>query len=139
MSSKNENENAEVVELGMVGLRRKSGQNWQAADLCFDNELYDSAASRYYYSTFQAVLYSHRALPIAGADIPGGRGPKHSRVEKAVGMIGKDGRKARRDYGRLLVLRETADYDPEPVGKEVLELLKPLAERIRNFFLSRVA
>ncbi|MFW5803038.1 MAG: HEPN domain-containing protein [Verrucomicrobiota bacterium] len=121
----------------MDGLRRKSDENWQASEKCFVNGLFNAAASRLYYSVFQAVRYSDamKALP---APIPKDSSPKHHAAELAVGSCGQDVRSAKRHFSELLILRETADYDPEPVEAEELQPHFDRAQRIRSFFIGRV-
>ena len=48
----------------MNGLRHKSDENWRAAETCFENGMVNAAASRLYYSVFQAVRYSDAVKPL---------------------------------------------------------------------------
>lgn len=122
----------------MKGLRQKSDENWRAAKACFEDGMINAAASRLYYSVFQAVRYSDavRALPVR---IPKDSPPKHHAAERAVGSCGTDSRRAKRHFAKLLDLRETADYDPEPVQGEQLQPCFETARRIRSFFIARAA
>ena len=122
----------------MNGLRQKSEQNWQAGELCFGREMFDAAASRFYYATFQAVYRYFCMHPATCIDIPTpANQSKHIQVERGVASFEKDIARARRNFKRMKSLRVTADYDPEPVNKKKLFDTKKEADKVRKFFLSR--
>ena len=120
------------------GLLQKSQENWEAASLCLSQGLWNAAASRFYYSVFQAILLSATRKPVPGISVPSDSSAKHGLMERVVGAIGKDARRAKRSYGRLLALREKADYKPEPVARAEIEMVLQDAKSIRQFFLNRL-
>lgn len=124
-------------EPALKGLRHKSEQNWLAAEACRKERLYDAAASRLYYSVFQAVYLSAKAKRVPGVDIPERKdqGSKHSAMITFVKVVG--GSTQRRVYLELRALRETADYEPEPVEQAKYEALVQGAAEIRDCYLRR--
>jgi len=121
------------------GLRLKSEKNWQVGCLCLEHGYIDAAANRLYYAVFQAVLLSVKAKQVSNtiAVRDNDTSSKHTIMRRAVGAEGIGRRNASRQFGRLQSLRETADYDPEPVQEEELRGLISYAQGIKRFWLQR--
>ncbi len=112
-----------------VGVKAKARENLEAARRLLAIGLLNAAASRLYYSVFQAavrVLLRRSGLPAAAQG--GARAWSHGRVENSVAGI----RGQREDgvlFEELRALRERANYDRESLTKWEIDRCWPDAER----------
>ncbi len=110
-------------------VKAKALQNLRAGNLLFDRGLYDAAASRYYYAMFQASVHvlESRGVP-PGSAVPDTQRWRHRTVRARVAEVrGRPGDE--RLYEEIRLLRETADYNPDPVGHRAVESCRREVER----------
>lgn len=112
-------------------MRDKSDENWHVGNKCLENGDLNAAASRIYYSVFQAVLGWARAKK-------GFSGEKG--VHSAMSRLMKEGKRDNiytRTFTELLGLRVTADYHPETPTVEAIEELLPIGQKIRDHHIKK--
>src|SRR5262245_21683353 len=116
--------------------RTKSQENWTAANRCLnDIPLPNAAATRFYYSLFQAARYW---ADKAGCVSIGDRfDDVHATMANAVGNnAGPRGRELRSTMNDVYDLRIRADYKPEAlIADDLDEALRGRAKAARDFFL----
>ena len=114
---------------GRKGVKAKALENLEAARRLRGLGLLNAAASRLYYSVFQAAVHVLSRRGGSPADVKrGARNWSHGRVENLVPTIrgqSEDGVLFR----ELRALRERADYDLEPLTKRELDRCWPDVDR----------
>ncbi|HET6203495.1 MAG TPA: HEPN domain-containing protein [Planctomycetota bacterium] len=110
-------------------MKAKALQNLRAGALLFDRGLYDAAASRYYYAVFQACVHALEGRGLTpGTTIPGARRWDHPTVRVRAAAV-RDRPEDERFFEDLRLLRERADYNPEPIGHGAVESCRREVER----------
>lgn len=113
-------------------MKDKSDENWGVGCRCLEEGNCNSAASRLYYSAFQAVLRyarkreSYKRMQSRSV---------HADMAEVVGRVGVASKYFGRRFIDLKALRETADYEPDTPPKEEIEELQEDCDKIRQFFL----
>lgn len=108
-------------------MRNKSDENWRAAHDCLKAGNLNAAASRFYYSVFQAVLlHAQKKRNYVSS------GPKvHVDMLDLMEAEGKQTQRFYRVYKELKALRNKADYDTEHATREEIDELLGDGEKIR--------
>ena len=109
----------------------KSNENWAVGTACVETGDVNVAASRLYYSVFQAVLGWARSRRGYQHDP---RDSVHRDMLRMVEQEPETNRKFGRVFRRLRGLRQVADYDPEPADKRQLVEAMDVAEVMRRHY-----
>jgi len=112
-------------------MRNKSDENWRVVSLCLQNGTLNAAANRLYYAVFQAVLGYAKAKQgyIYDPNVSA-----HSKMWQYV-AADKGGYSYRRVFTKLMVLRKTADYEPETPTEKNIKSLMGDSGSMRQYFL----
>ncbi len=94
---------------GIASLVEKSNSNWALSEQLRNQEKYDAAANRLYYSLFQAV--KAYAVMIGKADVDEDTGV-HGKMKR---IVSEEDRSDGEVFGDAMDLRVKADYLPAPV------------------------
>lgn len=116
--------------------QNRSDENWNAGIACQERKYYNSAASRFYYAVYHAVVFwADRKQLISCAKSHAGM--HQTLPEKVAEYGGPQGEDYREIFSEMYALRIQADYKPHPVKEKHLkpELLQR-ANTVRKVMLS---
>lgn len=116
-------------------MRGKSIENWDAGCICLDHGKNNAAASRFYYSVFQAVLWwAERKQAYTYT-----RGESHIHGDMMVKM-NQDATASRADkylFREFQLLRQTADYQADTPTRAQIEALLYEGQFLRERYLKK--
>lgn len=111
-------------------MQGKSEENWRVGQRCLSEGDLNAATSRLYYGVFQSVLMWARAKK-------GFTGTGSSVHYEMCRLVSNEGHQ-RVVFGRTLqslrMMREVADYQPDPPNAERLNALLPTCERMKDYY-----
>lgn len=113
-------------------MRDKSKENWDVGLECLGKGNFNAAANRLYYGVFQAVLmYAVNKQGFPRTQVVG----SHAKMGKIVGSIGMQRELCGKQFTRLMMLREMADYRKETPDRAAIEKLIDSANKTREYFI----
>lgn len=113
----------------------KSKENWAAGQECLTQRKYNAAANRFYYSVFQAILWY--ALKKKGYEYKRGESKIHGDMNDVLAKDEASTKMNKRVFKEFMILRQTADYQPEtPRESDIRDLLLD-GQLLRDYYLQK--
>lgn len=117
-------------------MKNKARENWTAGELLLDNELYNAAASRLYYSVLQSIIKYAQSCPNLKTELEKSSS-KHTFARSIVKKTGKQSKYYSEVFDDLLDCRETADYEEGNITELQLMEIKKKAVKIKDFYIEK--